>query len=149
MSLKKPLLIFPALIVLACTVAAQDQPQDHTKKTIQHSTIKSTSPASGKEMYTSYCAVCHGADGKGSGPAASALKTPPADLTQLSKNNGGKFPSMKVMSTIRGTSNLPAHGSEEMPVWGPLYRSISGGHESEVQQREANLTRYIETLQAK
>jgi len=27
--------------------------------------------------------------------------------------------------------------------------SISGGHESEVQQRTANLTHYIETLQAK
>lgn len=148
MSLKKPLLIFPALIVLACTVAAQDQPQNQTKK-IEHSTIKSTSPASGKEMFTSYCAVCHGTAGKGDGPAATALKTPPSDLTQLSKNNGGKFPSMKIMSTIRGTANLPAHGSEDMPVWGPLFRSISGGHESEVQQREANLTRYIETLQAK
>ena len=148
MSRKLPL-IFPALVVLACTVAAQDKPQDQTKPTIQHSTIKSTSAASGKEMYTSYCAVCHGTDGKGGGPAASALKTHPPDLTLLSKNNGGKYPSLKVTSTIRGTSDLPAHGSEEMPVWGPLFRNISNGHESEVQQRVANLTHYIESLQAK
>jgi mono/diheme cytochrome c family protein len=149
MSIKKLILVFPALIILACTVAAQEQTQDQTKKTIQHVTIKPTSPASGKEMYTSYCAVCHGTDGKGGGPAASALKTPPADLTMLSKNNGGEFPALKVTSILRGTSDLPAHGSKEMPVWGPLFRSMSGGHEVEVQQRVANLTHCIETLQAK
>jgi mono/diheme cytochrome c family protein len=149
MSIKKLILVFPALIVFTCMVAAQDQTKDQPKTTIQHVTVKPTSPASGKEMYTSYCAVCHGPDGKGGGPAASALKTPPADLTLLSKNNGGKFPSMKVTSTILGTSDLPAHGSKEMPVWGALFHSMSGGHESEVQQRVANLTHYIETLQAK
>jgi len=149
MSIKKLILVFPALIILAGTVAAQDQTQDQTKTTIQHVTVKPTSPASGKEMYTSYCAVCHGTDGKGGGPAASALKTPPADLTVLSKNNGGKFPALKVSSILRGTSDLPAHGSKEMPVWGPLFRSMSGGNESEVQQRAANLTQYVETLQAK
>lgn len=149
MSIKKLILVFSALIILACTVAAQDQTQDSTKKTIQHVNVKPTSPASGKEMYTSYCAVCHGKDGKGGGPAASALKTPPSDLTLLSKNNGGKFPSMKVISTVRGDSELPAHGSKEMPVWGPLFRSISGGHEAEVEQRLANLTHYVESLQAK
>lgn len=145
MSIKKLILVFPALIVLSCTIAAQDQP----KKTIEHTTIKPASAASGKEMYISYCAVCHGTDGKGGGPAASALKTPPADLTVLSKNNGGKYPAMKVTSAIRGTNDLPAHGSKEMPVWGPLFREISKGHEGEVQQRVANLTQYVESLQAK
>ena len=149
MSIKKLILVFPALIILAGTVAAQDQTQDQTKKTVKHVTIKPTSPASGKEMYTSYCAVCHGTDGKGGGPAASALKTPPADLTMLSKNNGGEFPALKVTSILRGTSDLPAHGSKEMPVWGPLFRIMSGGHEGEVQQRVANLTHYVESLQAK
>jgi mono/diheme cytochrome c family protein len=145
MSIKKLILIFPALIVLSCTIAAQDQPQ----KTIDHTTMKPTSAASGKEMYTSYCAVCHGTDGKGGGPAASALKTPPADLTVLSKNNGGKYPALKVTSAIRGTNDLPAHGSKEMPMWGPLFRQISKGQEGEVQQRVANLTHYVESLQAK
>jgi mono/diheme cytochrome c family protein len=129
-------------------VAAQDQTQGQTK-TVQHVTIKSTSAASGKEMFTSYCAVCHGTDGKGGGPAASALKTAPADLTLLSKNNGGKYPALKVSSAIRGTNDLPAHGSKDMPVWGPLFFGLSNGHEGEVQQRVSNLTTYIETLQAK
>ena len=149
MSTKKLILVFPALIVLACTVAAQDQTQDETKKTIQHVSIRPTPASSGKEMYTSYCAVCHGTDGKGGGPAASALKTPPADLTTLSKNNGGKFPAMKVTSILRGTSDLTAHGSKEMPVWGPLFSEMSHGHEAEVQQRVSNLTHYVESLQEK
>ena len=96
MPVRKLILVFPVLIVSACMVFAQGQTQDQTKPTIQHVTVKPTSAASGKEMYTSYCAVCHGTDGKGGGPAASALKTPPADLTLLSKNNGGKYPAMKV-----------------------------------------------------
>jgi mono/diheme cytochrome c family protein len=149
MSMNKLLLIFPALIVLTCALAAQDQTQDQTKPVVKHVPVTATSPASGKEMFTSYCAVCHGTDGKGGGPAASALKTPPANLTQLSKNNGGKYPSMKVASIIRGTSEVAAHGSKDMPVWGPLFWNISKGHESEVQQRVANLTKYIETLQEK
>ena len=54
--------------------------------------IQMTSAASGVEMFNSYCAACHGKDAKGDGPAASALKVPPADLTQLAKKNNGKFP---------------------------------------------------------
>ncbi len=148
MSVKTIGLIFTALIVFTCAVVAQDQTQDQ-QKVIQHATIKPTSPASGLEMYTAYCGVCHGTDGKGAGPAASALKVPPTDLTMLSKNNGGKFPAMKVMATISGQSAVPAHGSKEMPVWGSLFWNMSHGHEGEVQQREANLTKYIESLQAK
>jgi mono/diheme cytochrome c family protein len=149
MSIKKLILMFIALIVCACTVAAQDQMQGQPAKTVKHVPIQSTSPVSGKEMYTSYCAVCHGTDGKGGGPAASALKVPPTDLTLLSKNNGGKYPALKVTSAIHGEGGLPAHGSKEMPVWGALFFNMSGGHEGEVQQRVANLTKYIEGLQAK
>jgi len=129
----------------ALVAGAQEQPQ----KTIENVPMKHTSPASGKEMYTNYCAVCHGTDGKGNGPAADALKTPPSDLSILAKNNGGKYPALKVASAIRGDAKVPAHGSREMPVWGNLFRSVSQGHDSEVDQRVANLTKYIESLQAK
>jgi len=150
MSMKKKLIVmFTVLIAFTCTVAAQDQTPCPTEKVILHVPVKFTSPASGKAMYTSYCAVCHGTDGKGGGPAASALKVPPTDLTVLSKNNGGKYPSIKVSSTIRSEADLPVHGSKEMPVWGALFWSVSSGHESEVQQRVVNLTKYIESLQVK
>jgi len=137
--------MFAMLMLCAVVVSAQDQPQ----KTIKKVPVTATSPASGSEMYKAYCAVCHGSDGKGNGPAASALKVPPTDLTTLSKNNGGKFPDLKISSTIQGKSNLPAHGTEEMPIWGQLFWGMSHGHSAEVQQRVGNLTKYIETLQAK
>jgi len=149
MFINKLILIIAALMVFTCAVAAQDQTQEQPAKVIKHVPVQSTSPVSGKDMYTAYCAVCHGTDGKGNGPAASALKVPPTDLTLLSKNNGGKYPSLKVSSAIHGEGAVPAHGSKDMPVWGPLFWNMSGGHEGEVQQRVANLTKYIETLQVK
>jgi hypothetical protein len=35
------------------------------------------------------------------GPAASALKTPPSDLTTLAKKHAGKFPEDYVAETVR------------------------------------------------
>jgi mono/diheme cytochrome c family protein len=136
-------------IVLLFAVAITAGSQEQQDKTIKHVPIKPTSAASGQEMYTNYCAVCHGKDGKGGGPAADALKTPPTDLTTLSQKNGGKYPVLHVSGVIRGEVDLPAHGSKDMPVWGPLFWHMSQGHEGEVQQRIANLNHYIESLQAK
>ena len=149
MFIKKVGGIVVALSLLLALAMAQDQSQDQSGKIIKHVPVKVTSAASGKEMYESYCAVCHGTDGKSNGPAASALKTPPTNLTTLSKNNGGKYPSLKVSAAIRGDSNVTAHGTKEMPVWGSLFRDMSQGHEGEVQQRVNNLTKYIESLQGK
>lgn len=95
-----------------------------------------------------YCAVCHGKDGKGGGPAAPALKKTPGDLTTLSQRNDGKFPGPAVAQSINGEQSVTAHGSKDMPVWGELFRQ-TGQNESEVHLRVANLTRYIEGLQKK
>jgi len=137
--------ICAVLMLFTVALGAQEKP----KKTIKHVQVTATSPTSGQDMYKAYCAVCHGTDGKGNGPAASALKVPPTDLTVMSKNNNGEFPSMKVVSVIRGEGNLAAHGTREMPVWGHLFWTMSHGHEGEVQQRVSNLSKYIESLQAK
>ena len=133
-------------LVIATVVMA---PAQETKKEIKHVPIKATSAASGQEMYKTYCAVCHGTDGKGNGPAAEALKVPPTDLTVLTQKNSGKYPALRVAAIIRGEEVLVAHGSKEMPIWGHLFWSMSGGHGAEVQQRVANLNKYIETLQKK
>ena len=37
--------------------------------------------ARGQQLFQTYCVMCHGADGKGTGPIAKALPHPPADLT--------------------------------------------------------------------
>jgi mono/diheme cytochrome c family protein len=117
--------------------------------TVKHVPITRTSSSSGKEMYKSYCAVCHGLDGKGNGPAASAMKTSPTDLTALAQKGAGKYPAAHVAAVIRGQAATPSHGSQDMPVWGPLFSSIDQGHEAQVQQRVTNLVNYIETVQAK
>ena len=139
--------IAPIVMALAISIAVSGQ--ENSEKAVKHVPLKSVSPTSGKDMFANYCASCHGADGKGNGPAAAALKTLPANLTVLSQKNGVNYPAMRIASILRGDAELSAHGSKEMPVWGPLFRSVSGGHESEVQQRISNLTTYIETLQVK
>jgi len=136
------------LVALLLTGAFTSMGQEATP-TVKHTTAPATSPASGKEMFMSYCASCHGKDAKGDGPAASALKQAPADLTALAKQNGGKYPSDKVISVLRGQTKLTAHGDQDMPVWGTVFWKMSQGHEEEVQMRVANLNRYLESIQEK
>lgn len=57
---------------------------------------------SGRALYQDHCLACHGATGRGDGPAAAALDHPPADLTGLAAANGGTFPTVHVMSVIDG-----------------------------------------------
>lgn len=107
-----------------------------------------TNASSGEEMYNAYCAVCHGKNGKGSGPAASEMKKPPSDLTILAKLNQGKFPSDAVMATLRnGPSTTKAHGTADMPVWGVLFTTV--GDPAMATQRIFNLTKYLEGMQGK
>ena len=80
---------------------------------------------------------------------AGALKVPPGDLTVLSQRNSGKFPSVQVVNAITGRAGVPAHGSPEMPVWGPVFRAMGQQYESEVRLRVANLANYIKSFQNK
>jgi mono/diheme cytochrome c family protein len=101
----------------------------------------------GKDLYTLRCASCHGEDGKGDGPAAAALKNPPANLTQISKKNGGTFPRAQVMQFIDGERPVPAHGPRHMPVWGEVFRREKA--DSEARMRVMALTSFIESIQEK
>jgi mono/diheme cytochrome c family protein len=78
----------------------------------------------GKREYLNSCAVCHGTKGKleaGEGAAIDFLKTTPADLTTLSKRNGGVFPFERVYAVIDGRQAVKGHGSRDMPIWGDRY----------------------------
>ena len=122
---------------------AQSQPNE-----VKKAPIPMTTASSGTEMFASYCAPCHGKDGKGIGPVATSLKNPPANLTQLAKKNNGKFPAEHVASVLRnGVSGT--HGSSDMPVWGPLFSQVSGGNSTVVQMRISNLVHYLESIQEK
>jgi mono/diheme cytochrome c family protein len=102
---------------------------------------------SGQELYHQFCAACHGADAKGNGPAASRLKSRPADLTALAKRHMGQFPSDYVASVLRFGLGPNAHGSSDMPTWGPIFQFIDKHDERAVQQRIRNLCTYLESLQ--
>ena len=141
--------LFAVTTLVSAVVSIQDASAQDQPKRIEHTAAAAISPASGHDMFMSYCAPCHGKAAKGDGPAASALKIAPADLTVLAKENGGKYPAMKVTAVLSGQTDLAAHGNKEMPVWGAVFWRMSGGHEEEVQQRVANLNRYIESLQVK
>ena len=99
--------------------------------------------------FADHCASCHGKDGKGKGPAAASLKTPPPDLTTLAQRNDGKFPKERVVETISGEAAMSAHGSREMPVWGPFFLALSGMKEKAAKARVEDLANYIETIQSK
>lgn len=141
MALRVTCLIVASVIVMSSLSLGQ-------QTTVEKVPIRHTSPGSATEMYVAYCAACHGKDGKGDGPAASALKVAPADLTTLAKRNNGVFLRDRVYGTIRGEVAIAAHGSKEMPVWGALFRSIDSG-DSFTMMRLKNLTDYIESLQVK
>ncbi len=111
--------------------------------------INPTATLSGPEMYKAWCASCHGVDGKGDGPAAKALKKGPADLTQIAKKNGGKFPTDRIRKYIDGTEMPPeAHGSREMPIWGNALKRIDASAPG-ISYRVVTLTSYVESIQAK
>jgi mono/diheme cytochrome c family protein len=109
--------------------------------------IKSTA---GRDLFQFYCSSCHGRDGKGSGSAATALKVPPPDLTTLAQRNRGTFPAERVEAFIKGEGRLttPAHGSSDMPVWGPIFKGLDS-RDAVNAARIENLVKYIESIQAK
>src|SRR5262245_13373263 len=73
----------------------------------------------GQTEYQSSCAACHGVNAKGDGPVSKELKTRPADLTVLAKNNNGVFPYETVYQMIDGrNTTVGSHGTREMPIWG-------------------------------
>ena len=75
----------------------------------------------GAALYQQYCASCHGTDGIGNGPLATALQKAPADLTRLAARNGGKFDEPAIIGIIDGRQQVQAHGPRDMPVWGAVF----------------------------
>ena len=128
------------VLALCAALAAQE---------IKKASIQPTSPGSGQGMFREYCAVCHGAEGRGDGPAANALKKRPADLTQLARKNNGKFPEVHVMNFITGEEAIAAHGTRDMPMWGELFRTLSPSDQAVPKIRVNVLAEYIKSIQAR
>jgi mono/diheme cytochrome c family protein len=127
------------LVALAISAGAAN-----AQTTIKKAPIKPTPATDAKKMFDSYCAVCHGNDGTGNGPAAKALTKAPADLTKISARNGGTFPDVRVRRYIEGVDEVAAHGTRDMPMWGTLFRSLNSDTD---QLRIAALTEYLKSMQ--
>jgi mono/diheme cytochrome c family protein len=140
----KSLLVTAVAALLAASLSFADQSQ--SKVVIP---VNKTSPTDGKQMYTNYCAPCHGVDGKGNGPAASSLKARPTNLTELQKDNQGKFPDTHIVAILQFGANVPAHGSATMPIWGPILGTMNQQNAQEKQLRISNLSRYLESIQVR
>jgi mono/diheme cytochrome c family protein len=113
---------------------------------VEKGAIKPTPASDAQKMFDSYCAVCHGTEGKGNGPAAASLKKAPADLTKIAERNAGTFPEVRVKRYIEGVDEVPAHGSRDMPIWGGLFSSLD---RNTTQIRIQALSDYLKGMQTK
>ena len=134
--------------VLAVNVAAQTPSAQTPVPKVKSVRVVPISSVEGRDNYTAYCAVCHGEDGKGNGPAAPAMKAPVPDLTTIAMRNKGKFDLLSVEYIINGTGKTatPAHGVEAMPIWGDVFQSED---KSKRTLRIGNLAKYLQSIQQK
>jgi len=104
----------------------------------------------GNDVFTFYCASCHGRSGGGDGPVAGSLKVPPPDLRLLARHNRGEFPRSRVEAFVThgAGASSPAHGTSDMPVWGPVFRGL-GDTDTLSRVRVANLVQYLDSIQEK
>ena len=129
-------------VALAATMGNAQTTQNVTLR------VQKIAGNNGKMMFGSYCAPCHGVDGRGNGPVASALKVPPANLTMLSKDNHGQFPATHIAGVLSFGVSVPAHGTPEMPVWGPTFHQLFSSNSAQSELIISNLVRYLRSLQA-
>jgi mono/diheme cytochrome c family protein len=130
-----------AVLFVMFTAAAKDQPIGNKTP------FPPSYTPSGEVMYKQFCAACHGADGKGNGPAASTLIAPPADLTTLAKRHAGQFPFEYVSNVLRFGPGPSAHGSSDMPTWGPVFQLMDKSNERAVQIRIKHLCDFLASVQ--
>ncbi|PUB11031.1 c-type cytochrome [Yoonia sediminilitoris] len=104
----------------------------------------------GENVYSQYCATCHGASGTGDGPLTELMTTKVSDLTVLKENNDGVFPMLEVIHIIDGRTGLRGHGGP-MPVYGAVFNAEAGDIEygSVVYTRAKilSLAYYLESIQ--
>jgi mono/diheme cytochrome c family protein len=133
-------MVLPAVVVSGAFVEAPPAGQ------VPRLVIESTD---GRDLFGFYCASCHGRSGKGDGPVAPALGVAPTDLTRLTVDNAGVFPERRVRATLVGAGEpTPAHGSEAMPVWGPIFRALDP-NDQRLEIRIVSLLAYLESLQVR
>ena len=106
----------------------------------------------GEAIFGYYCATCHGRDATGNGPMSPSLVVRPTDLTALRSQNGGVFPTTRVVMRIDVRDPLVSHGSM-MPVYGDFFAGTDvmtkteAGQPVLTSQPVVDLLAYLEGLQ--
>ncbi len=104
----------------------------------------------GRGLFRAWCRTCHGDAAKGDGPMAEYLIPVPANLTLLSKNEGGSFYFGRVMPKIDGREKVKGHGSKDMPVWGEAFKVVDEkGGEAAVRRKIEALAHFLRSIQEK
>ena len=104
----------------------------------------------GREYYLRYCAPCHGNDGDGRGPMASALKASPPDLRYLGERYGLPLPTGTIARFIDGRQDVAAHGPRDMPVWGRRFYEVWAAKKSgegDLQTQIRDIVQYLNAIQ--
>lgn len=104
---------------------------------------------SGAYLYRAFCASCHGEAGKGDGAVADIADRRPADLTLLSRDNGGTFPRDRVIRVLERVEPLAGHDPPAMPNWSNVLRATEGSDARVVRKRLEALADHVGTLQQK
>jgi mono/diheme cytochrome c family protein len=125
------------VVGVTCATASQRSGDSGPSETIE----------SGRDTYLFHCAACHGRAARGDGPVVPALKIVPPDLTTIAKRRGGRFDDADVTAFIVGRRRA-AHGTNEMPVWGPLFRELNP-YDSRFDVRLSRLVDYLKSIQVK
>jgi mono/diheme cytochrome c family protein len=140
-TIRRVILLCALLISIVSSFAAQSKKE-------KKAAAEAANSASGERLYKDHCAVCHGDNLRGTGPAPSPYRPPP-DLTTLARRHGGNFPSRYVMKVLRLGLPMPEHGPAEMPIWGDDLTAGDKLSAAEVKLRITNLTNFIKSSQAK
>jgi mono/diheme cytochrome c family protein len=105
---------------------------------------------SGSYTFRTYCASCHGTDGKGDGPLADSLRYHPPDLSLIAARNGGGFPMERIVRIVDGRDPVKGHGGPDMPVWGDAFKNADTGYDDKrVREKIRSVVDFVRTLQAK
>jgi mono/diheme cytochrome c family protein len=134
----RSLLTIVAAFALALTAGMADEATDRARQADR-----------GQDLYRIYCRNCHGESGQGDGPMAKVLTVRPPDLTRLSQDHDGEFPTDDVYASIDGRDDVLSHGADGMPVWGLSFQQFDTDIDQErhVRARIVQLIEYLESIQ--
>jgi len=139
------ILIFGLLTIVTGAVAAEVVIKQRPM------TLDDVAGKNGQELYGQLCAVCHGATGKGDGPATPALNRPLPDLTRFEMSARGDLTHEQIEDVIAGRSRLAHVGIVGMPQWEREFQYVrrdwSGTkHTAYARARIHELAEYVDEL---